>query len=406
MSYSDGLNIMSTGLSWPTVQPGGLNTYYKSVCEQLSSRNRVHALICSKEKPQTPEELIIHNAGDPKESIWKRKDAFQRMASELMNAGKERIDVLYSHFAPYGVGPALEAKKRGIPVVMTFHGPWNEEMKIEGQGIKHQVKTAIAKSIERKAYRLADKFIVLSETFRDILHSLHGIPLDKIVIIPGAANIDRFIPANNRLAVRRMLNLPEGATTVLTVRRLVNRMGLLQLLEAWRTVSERFPNSILLIGGKGPLRAELEERIADYGLASKVRLLGYIPDHELASYYQAADLFVVPSQALEGFGLITTEALASGLPVMATPIGGNREILQNFRPELLFKSASAADMAEGISYMLGNRRLLPSREECREHVLERYTWEHVADQVEAVFREVMGKGETINAQSGVYRSHG
>ncbi|NGM84872.1 glycosyltransferase family 4 protein [Paenibacillus sp. 7124] len=406
MSYPDGLNIMSTGLSWPSVQPGGLNTYFKSVCEQLSSRNRVQALICTKEMPATPEELIIHNAGDPKESIWKRKDAFQRKAADMFNSGKERIDILYSHFAPYGVGPAIEAKKRGIPVVMTFHGPWNEEMKIEGQGIKHQVKTAIAKSIERKAYRLADKFIVLSETFRDILHSLHGIPLDKIVIIPGAANIDRFIPSSNRLAVRRMLNLPEGATTVLTVRRLVNRMGLLQLLEAWRSVSERFPNAILLIGGKGPLRAELEGRIADYGLTSKVRLLGYIPDHELASYYQAADLFVVPSQALEGFGLITTEALASGLPVMATPIGGNREILQNFRPELLFKSSSAADMAEGISHMLGNRRLLPSREECREHVLERYTWEHVADQVEAVFREVMGKGETLDAESGIYRSHG
>jgi len=90
-------------------------------------------------------------------------------------------------------------------------------------------------------------------------------------------------------------------------------------------VSERFPNAILLIGGKGPLRGELEERIADYGLSNKVRLLGFIPDHELVSYYQAADLFVVPSQALEGFGLITVEALASGLPVMATPVGGNKE---------------------------------------------------------------------------------
>lgn len=405
MSLHDGLNIMATGLSWPSVQPGGLNTYFKSVCEQLSSTNRVHALICSGEQPETPPNLIIHNAGDPKMSIWKRKDVFQRKAAELMG-GKEKMDVLYSHFAPYGVGPAIEAKKRGIPVVMTFHGPWNEEMKIEGQGIKHQVKTAIAKSIERKAYRLADKFIVLSETFRDILHKLHGIPLHKIVLIPGAANIERFTPAGNRLAVRRMLNLPEGATTVLTVRRLVNRMGLLQLLEAWRTVSERYPNSILLIGGKGPLRGELEERIADYGLTNKVRLLGYIPDHQLASYYQAADLFVVPSQALEGFGLITTEALASGTPVMATPIGGNREILENFRPELLFKSASAEDMAEGISRILGNRRLLPSREECREHVLERYTWQHVGDQVEAVFREVLGKGETLDAESGVYRSHG
>ncbi|WP_379132287.1 glycosyltransferase family 4 protein [Paenibacillus sp. sgz500958] len=391
MPYSDGMNIMTTGLSWPSLQPGGLNTYFKSVCEQLSLHNRVHALICSQETPSTPKELIIHNAGDPKDGIWKRKDAFQRKAADLMGEGSGRIDILYTHFAPYGIGPAMEAKKRGIPVVMTFHGPWNEEMKIEGQGIKHRVKTTIAKSIERRAYKLADKFIVLSETFRDILHELHGVPLHKIIVIPGAANVDRFVPATNRLAIRRTLNLPEGATTVLTVRRLVNRMGLLQLLEAWKQVAERFPHAILLIGGKGPLRGELEEKIADYGLSNKVRLLGYIPDHELTAYYQAADLFVVPSQALEGFGLITVEALSSGLPVMATPVGGNKEILQSFRPELLFKGSTSEDIADGVIHMLSNRKLLPSREECRNHVLERYTWEHVADGVEAVFREALGK---------------
>jgi glycosyltransferase involved in cell wall biosynthesis len=171
-------------------------------------------------------------------------------------------------------------------------------------------------------------------------------------------------------------------------------MGLLQLLEAWKQVAERFPNAILLIGGKGPLRGELEEKIADYGLSNKVRLLGYIPDHELASYYQAADMFVVPSQALEGFGLITVEALSSGLPVMATPIGGNKEILQGFRPELLFKSSSSDHMAEGMIHMLSNRKLLPSRDECREHVLERYTWEHVTDQVESVFLQALGEEVT------------
>lgn len=393
MSYSEGLNIMTTGLSWPSLQPGGLNTYFQSVSEQLSSRNRVHALICGQEMPSSPNELTIYNAGDPKDTIWKRKDDFQRKAADLMGNGSGRIDILYTHFAPYGMGPALEAKKRGIPVIMTFHGPWNEEMKMEGSGIKHRVKTAIAKSIEHRAYKLADKFIVLSETFRDMLHKLHGVPLHKIIIIPGAANVERFVPAPNRLAIRRTLNLPEGATTVLTVRRLVNRMGLMQLLEAWKQVSERFPNAILLIGGKGPLRGELEERIADYGLSNKVRLLGFIPDHELVSYYQAADLFVVPSQALEGFGLITVEALASGLPVMATPVGGNKEILQKFRPELLFKSTASEDMSEGMIRMLSNRKLLPSRDECREHVLERYTWEHVADQVESVFLQTLGEEE-------------
>lgn len=389
MPYSDGLNIMTTGLSWPSLQPGGLNTYFKSICEQLSLNNRVDALICSQETPQTPEQLIIHNAGDPKETMWKRREAFQRKAAELMSRGQ--VDVLYSHFAPYGLGPAIEAKRRGIPVITTFHGPWNEEMKIEGRGIKHRIKTTMAKSIENKAYKLADKFIVLSETFRDILHRLHGIPLHKIIIIPGAANVERFHPAANKLAIRRALQLPEGATTVLTVRRLVNRMGLLQLLDAWKQVSERFPNAILLIGGKGPLRGELEEKIADYGLNNKVRLLGYIPDPDLAAYYQAADMFVVPSQALEGFGLITAEALATGLPVMATPIGGNREILQGFRPELLFKSPSSEHMAEGMIHMLNNRKLLPSREECRNHALEKYTWQRVAGEVESVFLQALNK---------------
>lgn len=390
---AEGLNIMATGLSWPSLQPGGLNTYFKSICEQLSQRNRVHALICSPEKPETNGNLMIHSAGDPKETIWKRKEDFQRKAAEMLTQGNERIDLLYSHFAPYGLGAAIEAKKRGIPVVMTFHGPWTEEMKFEGKGLKHMVKTTMARSIENKAYKLADRFIVLSETFRDILHRSYGVPLHKIELIQGAADIARFVPSQSRLAAKRTLGLPEGATTVLTVRRLVNRMGLLQLLEAWREVSARFPNAILLIGGKGPLRGELEARIADYGLTNKVRLLGYIPDNDLAGYYQAADLFVVPSQALEGFGLITVEAMAAGLPVMATPIGGNREILQKFRPELLFNSPSAEDIAEGLIDKLSNRRLLPSREECREHVLDRYTWEHVGRRTEQLFESLLVRKE-------------
>lgn len=125
-------------------------------------------------------------------------------------------------------------------------------MKIEGQGIKHLLKTTLAKSIEMKAYGLADKFIVLSETFRDILHEHYKVPLSKIHVIPGAANVERFHPAEDQEAVRKCLNLPQNATIVLTVRRLVNRMGLLQLLEAWRRVTERHPDHVLLIGGRAP----------------------------------------------------------------------------------------------------------------------------------------------------------
>lgn len=390
MSYNKGFRIAATGLSWPCLQAGGLNTYFKSICEQLTAeRNTLDALICSDEQPRVPERIRVHAIGSKQQSIWKRRELMQKYAAELFD--KQTVDVLYSHFAPYGVGPALEAKKRGIPVVTTFHGPWTEEMKIEGQGLKHLLKTALAKSIEMKAYGLADKFIVLSENFRDILHEYYKIPISKIHIIPGAANVERFRPAEDRRAVRERLNLPQSATIVLTVRRLVNRMGLQQLLEAWRRVTERHPDHLLLIGGKGPLMEELASKVAEYNLHHHVRLLGYISDEELPLYHQASNLFVVPTQALEGFGLITVEAMASGLPVLATPVGGNKEILRGFRPELLFQGTDSKAIAQGLLRALDHPELLPSTRECRDHVLSKYTWRHVAKQVEDVFRQVLDR---------------
>ncbi|MBO3283602.1 glycosyltransferase family 4 protein [Paenibacillus sp. FSL M8-0228] len=390
MSYNNGFRIAATGLSWPSLQPGGLNTYFQSICEQLTlERNTLDALICSDEQPQAPDRIRIHTIGSKQQSIWKRRELMQKYAAELFD--KQPMDILYSHFAPYSVGPALEAKKRGIPVVTTFHGPWTEEMKIEGQGIKHFLKTTLAKSIEMKAYGLSDKFIVLSETFRNILHEHYKVPLSKIHIIPGAANVERFHPAEDRGAVRERLNLPQNATIVLTVRRLVNRMGLLQLLEAWRRVTERHPDHLLLIGGKGPLMEELASKVAEYNLHNHVRLLGYVSDEELPLYHQASNLFVVPTQALEGFGLITVEAMASGLPVLATPVGGSKEILRGFRPELLFQGTDSEAIAEGLLRVLDHRELLPNARECRDHVLSRYTWGHVAEQVEEVFRQVLDR---------------
>ncbi|WP_261807793.1 glycosyltransferase family 4 protein [Paenibacillus sp. N3.4] len=254
--------------------------------------------------------------------------------------------------------------------------------------------------MEMKAYRLADAFIVLSETFRDILHHDYGVPLSKIHIVSGGADIWRFKPATNRIGIKDKLGLSEGTNVILTLRRLVNRMGLLQLLDAWKEAAPLIPDTVLLIGGKGPLKDELERRIAEYGLQSRVQLLGYIPDSELTDYYQAADLFVVPSQALEGFGLITVEAMAAGIPVMATPVGGNREILQKFRPEMLFASKNSRDMAAGLLRMFNQREHWPTSEQCRDHVMAHYTWEHVSEQVELIFKSVIDHHSIVYGRNG------
>ena len=104
-----------------------------------------------------------------------------------------------------------------------------------------------------------------------------------------------------------------------------------------------------MIGGAGPLDAALREMAAREGLAERVRFAGFIPESRLPSYYRMADLFVLPTRELEGFGLVTLEALASGVPVAGTPVGGTPEILSRLEPNLLFKDATAASMAETIA---------------------------------------------------------
>lgn len=130
-------------------------------------------------------------------------------------------------------------------------------------------------------------------------------------------------------------------------------------------------------------------------LADHVRLIGFIPDDKLVSYYQAADLFVLPTVALEGFGLVTTEALACGVPVIGTPIGATPEILSGLDPRLLAAGTAPDALAAAIlGFLEGDwaGELTPDR--LRAYVAARYTWDRHVDAVEAVYREVISQQGT------------
>ena len=120
------------------------------------------------------------------------------------------------------------------------------------------------------------------------------------------------------------MGLPEDKFILFTVRNLVPRMGLENLISAFEIVQSGRTDLLLIIGGEGPLEPALKEQTRQCGVEEFVRFVGYIPDEDLPSYYQMADLFILPTIELEGFGLVTVEALASGLPVLGTPVGGTR----------------------------------------------------------------------------------
>jgi glycosyltransferase involved in cell wall biosynthesis len=183
------------------------------------------------------------------------------------------------------------------------------------------------------------------------------------------------------------MHWPVDRPILLSVRRLAKRMGLDLLIEAISEVRQEFPDVLLLIGGKGPQREELQRMISDSGLEHNVRLLGFVAEADLPLAYAAADFSIVPTLALEGFGLITAESLASGTPVLGTPVGATPEILTPLEPKLVFESASVFAMTDRIRSVLRKDFALPCRESCRVYV-QHYGWPVVAPQLMSVYAEI------------------
>src|SRR5574337_156518 len=148
------------------------------------------------------------------------------------------------------------------------------------------------------------------------------------------------------------------------------------------------PGMRLVIGGSGWLRPRLEAAAAALGVADRVSFAGFVADAELPRYYQAADLVVLPSVALEGCGLITLEALACGTPVVATPEGGAVDVLSPLEPAWLAKDRSPAALAAAIRAALERLPTDPTvGERCRAHAVG-YAWERIVGRYEALYQSV------------------
>jgi glycosyltransferase involved in cell wall biosynthesis len=243
------------------------------------------------------------------------------------------------------------------------------------------------KWIERKALSQSDKIIVLSRFTREKLEDIYKIHKEKITIIPGGVDLNRFKLSKNGILKEEKLSIPGDKIIMLTVRNLVNRMGLEDLIFAFKKVVNSAPDMYLIIGGDGPLKNDLLGLTNSLGLKEYIHFTGFIPEDQLPSYYQMADLFVLPTKELEGFGLVTVEALASGLPVLGTPIGGTKEILDRFNPDFIFEDAGVESIFKKILEKYKIIKENPKKwqeisQQCRNFAVTNYSWEFNVDCLE------------------------
>lgn len=380
------IKIFQIGLVWFPEQGGGLDRFYYDLIRRLPENGfDVRGLVVGSEQVDIQTEGAIKSATDTSTPLLKKLISIYYFSRATFRSFAP--DLLVSHFALHAF-PILSLIGRR-PLVVHFHGPWALEASAEGSKI-YWVK--IAKFIEKAVYSRAKRIIVLSKAFRKILHEEYNIPLDKIVIIPGAIETRKFTKnaiSISRDQARNELGWSLERPTILIVRRLANRMGLEDAIIAIENVRVRFPNVLLLIAGKGHLHSELSQIIIDRALENNVKLLGFIPDDKLALNYRAADFTLVPTISLEGFGLITVESLASGTPVLVTPVGGLPEVVEDLSADLVLPATGPNAIADGLMKILSGEQALPDEETCMEYADKNFSWVVASSRIAEIYREAL-----------------
>lgn len=242
------------------------------------------------------------------------------------------------------VDAIVGARLAGVPVVI--HGEHGREA-ADPNG-----RNVLRRRVRRLLGPLVTQFVTVSQDLAHWLIEDVGIPAVKVTPICNGVDIGRF-GGGNRDAARRELGIRPGTFAIGTVARLDPVKDQAGLVAAFARIVED-PRVLLVIAGDGPCRAEIARAVADLGLEERVRLLGERAD--VPSVLSAFDVFVLPSLG-EGISNTILEAMSTGLPVVATRVGGNPELVVKGSTGLLVPPGDRAALAGALKSYLDNPAL-------------------------------------------------
>jgi glycosyltransferase involved in cell wall biosynthesis len=285
------------------------------------------------------------------------------------------FDVLRVHSLRY-IGPsALWARRRfrlDVPIVAHHH---------------HLDPSPLNRHVERRVVDAADRVVVGSEFARRQLAQDIGARTDHVTVVPYGVDA-RFVPRPPRADLRARYELGAGPVA-LFFGGLKPRKNLPLLLDTWARVAPRHPGARLLIAGGGPLLESLRARVDADGLRGSVRFAGYVPETEKPEHFNLGDVFVFPS-AMEGFGLAVTEAMASGLPVVASDRGSLPELLADGEGGFLCDPGQPGLLVDRLHRLLGDAPLRAKLGAANaERVDRRFRWERCVAATRRVYEETL-----------------
>ena len=276
---------------------------------------------------------------------------------------RNRPDILHAHSPVLNAIPALRVGKRaGIPVVYEVRAFWEDAAVDHGTTREGSLRYRLTRRLETYALKHADHVFTICEGLRSDI-AARGIPADKITVIPNAVDIDAFDPGGEPdAALKEKLGL-SGSTVIGFIGSFYAYEGLDLLVEALPLILARSPAVKLLLVGGGPQDAALKAQVADLGLQDKVVFTGRVPHDEVQRYYDLVDVLAYPRHSMRLTELVTPlkplEAMAQGRLLVASDVGGHKELIRHGETGMLFKAGSAQALTDTIIDLLGQAERWP-----------------------------------------------
>jgi D-inositol-3-phosphate glycosyltransferase len=383
---------------------GGLNVYVMELSRELAARGCTVDIYSRLTSDATPEVIdiepgmrVIHlPAGSvealPPEQLFPYVDEFADAVLDFAADQGLTYDVIHSHYWLAGLAGTRLKTAWGVPHVTMFHTLGE----VKNRASVSESEPPLRIEAEADIVAGADRIIAATEHEKSLLVHLYNAEPARISVVPLGVDMDRFRPIDKDEA-RRQLGF-EDAKIILFVGRIEPLKGVDILINAAAMLESDVECSVLIVGGDEASKArvaELQGLASDLGIGHRVAFVGAVDHDKLPLFYNAADVCVVPSH-YESFGLVAVEAMACGVPVVASRVGGLTGTVKDGETGYLVPWLCPEPFAERIEMLLDNESLRRNLGEAAHEGVSRFRWENVASHVLEVYGELIGPvGEPV-----------
>lgn len=389
---------------------GGMNAYIREVVTALASLGWEIDVFTRRESAGAPETVamapgarLVHvEAGGLEpldtESLVPLVDEFAAGVEVFRQRERIAYDLVHSHYWLSAAAGELLARRWSVKHLGMFHTL--AEVKLRARASEHEPAARI--EAEGRLVHELDRIVAATVHERQLLHQIYRVPAERVAVIPLGVDLEAFRP-RDAAAARALIDVPAGSRVLLAVGRLEPLKGFDILVRAVAQLTIEEEVLLLIAGGDEratPERERLQAVAREVGVERCVRFLGAVPHEVLPAYYNAADVVVVPS-FYESFGLVALEAMASGVPVVASRVGGLVSTISDGRTGYLVPWRCPEPFAEKLDLLLRNEPLRRSLGVAARASMERFAWATVAERLAALYAETLAPAETVRAAAAV-----